>query len=543
MMAPVAAKAADTFVNLTPRPMEMTVAEGEWVLPSDLKVSVASLPADMADEVSRFVGALNTATGFTASAVDSVAAHITVAVDSVLPAEGYTLTVTPEGASVTAATPAGLYYAFQSIRKMLPPNVMAGVRDASVSRYGLPLVSIVDEPRFEYRGFMLDVSRHFFTADEVKRMIDVMSYYKLNRFHWHLTDDQGWRIEIPQYPRLTTVGATATDCRFTDMQAGTQYWINRPYGPYFYTQDELRDVVAYAKERHIEVIPEVDLPGHCCAVMASYPEFSCDPEAEHRVWCDGVISPDVLNVANPAAVKFATDVLDVLMDIFPYPSIHVGGDECPITAWQNNEACRELYDKMGFTSYRQLQSHFISQLDSHVKAAGRTLSLWDESISSKGADTDRVKDTDAFIYCWTVGNADAAAELGTSLGLRCIYTPWGPYYINRRQDPSDPPGAGGNGGVFDHVKRTYETVPFHTVDIDSLGEYCYGVQGTFWTEHVSDREYMEYLALPRLIAIAEAGWTPQHLKDFEDFRRRISADTKLLDYGNYKYSPYYLIHD
>ncbi|MDE7387986.1 MAG: beta-N-acetylhexosaminidase, partial [Muribaculaceae bacterium] len=369
-----------------------------------------------------------------------------------LPDEGYRLNVTADGASVEASSTSGLYFAFQSLKKMLPPNVMAGVADKAVTEYVLPVVSISDKPRFPYRGFMLDVSRHFFTIDEVKRMLDVMSYYKLNRFHWHLTDDQGWRIEMPQYPRLTTVGATAPNSRFTDMNSKSQYWINHPYGPYFYTQDELREVVAYAKERHIEVIPEVDMPGHFCAAMAAYPEFSCNPGGSHSVWDDGGISSDVLNVANPAAVQFAKDVLTTLMDIFPYPSIHIGGDECPTSAWENNAECKDLYKRIGAKSWRELQSNFIMELNDHVKASGRTLSMWDESISASGADTEKVKQTDAFIYCWTVGTADAAAKLGTSLGLRCIYTPWGPYYINRRQNQADPPGAGDG---TDDVRATY----------------------------------------------------------------------------------------
>lgn len=529
------------FVNLTPKPKTMTVGAGSYVIPADLKVSATGLPDDMAQEVGRFVADLNGATGFNAAAVASGTAAFTVSVDKSLPEEGYTLSVTTDGVSVAASTPIGLYYAFQSVKKMLPANVMAGVKDASVTEYALPVVEIADEPRFGYRGFMLDVSRHFFTTDEVKRMLDVMSYYKLNRFHWHLSDDQGWRMEIEKYPRLTTVGATAPNSRFTDMWTKTQYWINRPYGPYFYTKDELRDVVAYAKERHIEIIPEFDMPGHFCAAMAAYPEFSCNPDGNHEVWSDGGISSDVLNVANPGAVQFAKDVLTEVMEVFPYPVVHIGGDECPTGAWEGNAECQALYSKLGMTSYRQLQSHFIKQLDEHVKASGRTLSLWDESISASGADTDMVKSTDAFIYCWTVGTADAAAKQGTALGLRCIYTPWGPYYINRRQDANDPPGAGGNGGTFDHVKRTYDTVPFSTVASKDR-EYCYGVQGTFWCEHVSDREYMEYLALPRLIAIAEAGWTPQDGKNFADFQKRISADTKLLDYGGYLYAPYFLLN-
>lgn len=228
---------------------------------------------------------------------------------------------------------------------------------------------------------MLDVSRHFFTVDEVKRMLDVMSYYKMNAFHWHLTDDQGWRVEIKKYPKLTTVGSIAPNSLFTDLYEAKQYWINKPYGPYFYTQDEIRDVVAYAKERHITIVPEVDMPGHSSAAMASYPEYSCNPSGGHQVWSKGGISYDVINVANPAAVQFAKDVLSEIMDLFPGERIHIGGDECPVDAWKNNAECQALYKAKGFTNYRQIQSYFIQELSEFVKERGRKLAVWNETIT------------------------------------------------------------------------------------------------------------------------------------------------------------------
>ncbi len=531
----LAATGADAFVNLTPKPKAMTVSDGSYSLRNGLTVSSNGLKPDWAFEAARFTVDLNRATGLGAELTGAKQADITVAVDTLIAPEGYRLNVTPAGVAIAASTTDGLYYAFQTLKKILPPNVMAGVKKEGA--YSLPLVAIDDEPRYDYRGFMLDVSRHFFTVEEVKRMLDVMSYYKLNRFHWHLTDDQGWRIEMPEYPRLTTVGATAPNRRFTDMHAKTQYWLNKPYGPYFYTQEQLRDVVAYAKARHIEVVPEVDMPGHFCAAMTAYPEFSCTPQGEHRVWHDGGISSDVLNVENPAAVKFAKDILDTLMDIFPYKTIHIGGDECPTTAWEQNAECQAAYKANGFTSPRQHQTKFIKAMADHLKANGREIALWNEAVIENGADLDMVRDTDATIYCWTVGTADKGAEVATGLGLRSIYTPWGPYYINRVQDKQNDPPAAGQGG--DDVKATYNLVPFRTL-ADGDAPECYGVQGTFWCEHVSDREYMEWLALPRLIAIAEAGWTPQSGKDWPDFRKRMSADRDLLDLNGYPYSPHHM---
>ena len=523
---------ADDFINLTPRPRNMVEGTSTLTLPASFTVGYTNLPADMVTEVERFVTVFTTATGLQVTAQsDATDALIKVSLaTSNLGDEGYNLSISTSGVSIEATTAHGLYYAFQSIRKVLPAHVMAGVPNPSCTSYVLPCFTTSDAPRYAYRGFMLDVSRHFFSLDDVKRMIDVMSYYKMNKFHWHLSDDQGWRVEIKKYPKLTSVGSIAPNSRFTDMYTCSQYWINEPYGPYFYTQDEIRDVVAYAKERHIEIIPEIDMPGHFCAAMTSYPEFSCYPNGNHTIWDDGGISSDIMNVANPAAVQFAKDILSELIDMFPYEYIHIGGDECPDGAWRQNAECQQMYEDLNLTHYRQLQSHFIAEMAEFVKSKDRKLAVWNESITAEGADLDLIKQTGATVYCWT--GPEAAAQKAASLGLPNIYTPWGPYYINRKQGngPLDPPGAGDGS---DHVRKTYNTVPPSETDL--------GVQGTFWTEHVSDRDYMEWLALPRLIAVAEAGWTPQSRKDFADFQKRMTADTLLLQLGDYKYCNYYML--
>ena len=536
LAVPIALPAQTSFVNLTPKPKLMTVNAGTLALPADFVVSYDEADEAMLAEMNRFVATYNAATGAQvtvarnqADALFTIEAYPAGALQK---AGAYAVVVTADKVTLRANDALSLFYAFQTVKKMLPANVMAGVFDPAVKAYELPLVSINDEPRFEYRGFMLDVSRHFFTVEDVKRMIDLMAYYKMNRFHWHLSDDQGWRVEIKKYPKLTTVGSIAPNCMFTDMYSCTQYWINKPYGPYFYTQDELRDVVAYARERHIEIVPEIDMPGHFVAAMASYPEYSCYPNGSHTVWSTGGISSDILNVANPEAVQFAKDILEELMDIFPYETIHIGGDECPTTAWENNADCQARYEELGLTNYRQLQSHFIKEMADFVQSKGRKLAVWNEAITAGNADTETVKSTDALVYCWT--RPEAAAKKAAELGLKNIYTPWGPYYINRKQgnSPQDPPGAGYG---TDDVRATYnQAIPSET---------DYGVQGTFWTEHVSDRDYMEWLALPRLIAIAEAGWTPQTQRSFTDFQQRMTADTVLLNYGNYKYCKYHMLVD
>ncbi len=525
---------AQTFVNLTPKPKTMTTATGTLTLPANFVISHSGLDAVMKAEVTRFAEQLNLSTGLNATVKENdetALIKIGLPITNVLTKEGaYNLTVNADGVKISTKNTLGLYYALQTVKKILPANVMAGVKDEKITTYTLPYVTISDEPRFEYRGFMLDVSRHFFTVEEVKRILDVMAYYKMNRFHWHLSDDQGWRVEIKKYPKLTTVGSIAPNRRFTDMKTCTQYWINRPYGPYFYTQEQIREVVAYAKEKHIEIIPEIDMPGHFVAAMAAYPEYSCYPEGSHVIWSDGGISSDVLNVANPEAVQFAKDILSELIELFPYQTIHIGGDECPTSAWEGNALCQQVYREEKMTNYRQLQSRFIKQIGDFVKSKGRELAVWNEAISANGANLNQVTSTKPLVYCWT--GPEAAAQKAKELGLKNIYTPWGPYYINRRQgnSPLDPPGAGDGS---DDVRKTYnQAIPAAT---------DYGVQGTFWCEHVSDREYLEWLALPRLIAIAEAGWTPQAQRNFADFQKRMTADTVLLNYGNYRYCKYHML--
>lgn len=529
------------FVNLTPKAKLMTTTAGELPLPEGFVVNTANLADSLAAEATKFVEAINAATPLNATtASNDATALIQMALPTAaLDAEGYKLFVKEDGVKIEATTSAGFYYAFQTLKKILPANVMAGVKDETVTTYALPLVNINDEPRFGYRGFMLDVARHFFTVEEVKRMIDIMAVYKMNRFHWHLTDDQGWRVEIKRYPKLTTIGATRANSWTVDMYHG-DYWTNETYGPYFYTQEEIKDVVAYAKERHIEIIPEIDMPGHFVAAMTAYPEYSCWPEGSHALWVTGGISNDVLNVANPEAVQFAKNILEELCTLFPYNQIHIGGDECPTSAWEGNALCQQRYRELGLTNYRQLQSHFIKEIGEFLASKGKKMAMWNESITAGGADLDLMRETGATVYCWTP--CQASAKKAAEMGLPNVVTEYSNgYYINRKQWSTGEPTGAGYG--TDNLETVYNYVPVPNNISASLLKYYTGVQGTFWTEHVANREYMEYLALPRLLAVAEAGWTQQKDKNFADFKKRFNADTKMLDYNGYEYGKHYVDKD
>lgn len=526
---------AQQIVNLTPMPMQMHVDKGMYRLPAQFTIGGAQLPDSIKAEAQKFVTDFNkSATGATAffnKKAEGAALELVhnQTLYKTLGQEGYKLSVSTNGIRLESATTSGFFYGLTSLKKMLPACIAAGVKDEKVVTYELPLVQITDKPRFPYRGFMLDVARHFFSVQEVKKMLDVMAIYKLNKFHFHLTEDQGWRWEVKKYPKLTKVGAVASNTYVTSMEHGA-YWTNQQYGPYFYTREDLKEIVAYAAAKHIEVIPEIDMPGHFSAAMAAYPEFSCNPDGVHRVETWGGVFTDVLNVANPKAVRFVKDILDELMSIFPSKNVHIGGDECPTTAWEHNAECQAMYKKLNLTSYRQLQTHFIAEITDYLKSKGRKISVWNETVTEKGADLQLMKKTGATVYCWVP--ARKGAEIANSLGLPSIYTVYGPYYINRapRKDGwmKTLPGNGS-----DHLKATYDEQP---TDFS----HSIGVQGTFWTEHVATPDVMEFLALPRLIAVGEAGWSPQSKKNFNSFVQRMRADTTMLNYGGYSYDRAYL---
>lgn len=534
---------AQSFVNLTPAPAQITVGKDVVTLPTSFSVGVdAAFGDSIMTEAQRFAAALEKSmAGHSVSIAHTTKkAFIQIVSAPKMGPEAYLLDVAKGRILVKAATADGVFYALQSIKKMLPANVMAGVCDAAVTSYTLPVVKITDEPRFSYRGFMLDVSRHFHPVEEIKRILDLMAAYKMNVFHWHLTDDQGWRAEIKKYPRLTTIGSKSQNCRLTDMDKGT-YWTNEPYGPYFYTQEEMRDVVAYAAERHIDVLPEVDMPGHFVAALASYPEYSCTPRGQHNVLThQGGVWDDVLNVGNPKAVQFAKDILSELCDIFPYPYIHIGGDECPTSAWEKNEECKALYAQLGIDSYRKLQSHFIKDISDFVQTRGKQLFVWNESVTAEGADLDLIRESGSTVMSWHP--CQKGARMAAELGLNTIVTEYhskeGGYYINRRQSKEDPYDGAGYGD--DTVRGCYEYQPVPADVPAELQQYYKGIQATFWTEWVSNSEYLEYLALPRLICVAEAAWSPQSKKNWADFKLRLQHDQAFLDYGHYNYAKHWL---
>ena len=535
-------------ISIIPKPAEMQIEEGEFSFNGKVVLCYPKIKDGGIDAVvDNFVREIKKTTGvklvkdrlkdglFLGWDVEESAkkgdAHIVLYVDEYMLKEAYRLSVTPKRINIAASTPAGFFYAFQTLKQLMPRNVMAGVPDDSVEEWRVPCVFIVDEPRFSWRGFMLDEGRHFYGKEEIKKIIDVMAAYKMNRFHWHLTEDQGWRIEIKKYPKLTEVGAWRDSkvCAWGDVKPD-----GIRYGGY-YTHEDIKEVVEYAKERFVEIIPEVDIPGHSQAAVASYPEFlACDPENKHDVWLWQGVSSDVINVANPHAVQFAKDVIDELTELFPFGYIHLGGDECPTHKWERNAGCQALLAEIGSTNYRDLQIHFYKQLLDHVaqKPADqqRKLVFWNEVLHGNTASLG----TDITIMAWI--GADRAAKEAATRGMTTILSPQIPYYINRRQSKLETePKSQGYGD--ETVERVYNYKPMNDVAEELQSKYL-GVQANFWTEWVVEPSVVQYLMLPRLAAVAEAGWTPAEQRNYDDFIIRLQGEAKYyqlkgVDYGKH----------
>ena len=516
-------------LSLIPLPQSVVRGEGEFVFGQKLSAQVTP-QAEAVFEL--FAKEFAYATNIKVKQIQkSSKAQLELNLMPSLPAEGYQLKVTKEKISISASQGAGFFYALQTLKQLLPRNVMAGVKNPSIESWSIPCVEIEDAPRFGWRGFMLDEGRHIFGKEAVKRVIDVMAAYKMNRFHWHLTEDQGWRIEIKKYPKLTEIGAwrESRGLGHGNVKPDTEH-----YGG-FYTQKDIKEIVEYARVRFIEIVPEIDIPGHSQAAIAAYPEIlACDPEKSHEVWLWQGVSADVINVANPKAVQFAKDVIDELITMFPFGYIHLGGDECPVAKWKENEQCKARLAAIGSQNYRDLQIDFYAQLHQHIaqKPAQeqRKLIFWNEILHGNTS----MLPNDITVMAW-VGANQAAVE-AAKRGLTTILSPQIPYYINRKQSPL-PTEPMSQGRGTESVEAVYNYVPMAGVDASLQSKYM-GVQANFWSEWVADESTLQYLMLPRLAAVAEAGWTNQHRRDYKDFIFRLQTESdyyrhKDLNYGKH----------
>ena len=431
-----------------------------------------------------------------------------------LPPEGYKLTVTAQNITI-AAKGAGLFYGIQTLLQLITTDGP----DMHV-----PCVEIEDYPRFGYRGVMLDVSRHFFSVDFVKKFIDLMAAYKLNNFHWHLTDDQGWRIEIKKYPKLTLIGSKRAETLIGNYHDRTpQQFDNTPYGGY-YTQDQIREVVKYAADRYINIVPEIEMPGHSDAALAAYPEFGCNPPDTYHVSGTWSEHNDVY-APTDATFSFLEDILTEVMDLFPSKLIHIGGDEVTKDDWQRSAPTQKLMKKLKIKDEHALQSYFIRRIEQFVNSKGRSIIGWDEILEGGIA-------PNATIMSWTgEGGGIAAAKQSHNV----IMTPSNAgLYIDHAQGKldSEPLGIGG----FSPLKQTYAYNPTPAVLTPDQQKYIIGVQANLWTEYIGTENKVEYMLLPRMLALSEVGWSALANKNYIDFKdTRLPKHLARLDKNGFDY--------
>jgi hexosaminidase len=514
---------------LIPAPVSLTELKGEFVFTAKSRIILSTINDETrlaADCLARLV---SNSTGFKAEVAEGKkpeTGSVFMMLDTAIKNdEGYLLTITPKRIVIKAKSAPGFFYAVQTIRQLMPPEVEKQ-QVAKGFRLAVPACEIKDAPRFSYRGMHLDVCRHFFPPEDIKRYIDMIAMHKMNTFHWHLTEDQGWRIEIKKYPRLTQIGAFRKETLVGRGDKEPYAFDGKPYGG-FYTQDEIRDIVAYAKSKFVTIIPEIEMPGHALAALASYPELSCTggPFDVYTQW--GVVD-DVYCAGKEETFNFLQDVLTEVIDLFPGTYIHIGGDECPKTRWEKCPLCQKRIKEEGLKDEHELQSYFIQRIEKFLISKGRKIIGWDEILEGGLA-------PEATVMSWrgTAGGIEAAKQKHNVIMAPNKYV-----YLDYYQcEPEGQPLAIGG---YLPLERVYSYNPMPSELSTEEQKYILGLQGNVWTEYIGTHDYLEYMAYPRTFAIAETGWTPDRLKDFDDFLARLEVMKKRYDMMgiNYFKGPY-----
>ena len=430
--------------------------------------------------------------------------------------EAYELKVAPRGVTVTAGSPAGAFYACQTLLQLCPADLTAAAGAGAVQ---IPCVEIEDAPAFDLRGMMLDVARHFFTVGEVKELLDLLAMHKINTFHWHLTDDQGWRIEIKKYPELTRTGSYRP---YTTVKR-TLTPDNTPHAGY-YTRDEVREIVTYAARRFITIIPEIEVPGHAMAALASYPWLGCKGEG-YAVWCRWGISKDVYCAGKETTFEFLEEVLDEVMDLFPSEYIHIGGDECPKDRWKECPQCQARMKAEGLADEKELQSYTMRRVERFVRSRGRKIIGWDEIYEGGLSNTATVMSR--------YGNQRTGEVIAR--GNTVIMCPAQHCYFDYYQDDDYDREPVAHRSLLP-IEQAYQLNPREDFTESQLKQIL-GVECNLWTEYVPDFSHAQYMLLPRLDAFSDAAWSLAP-RDYENFRCRVAVMFKRYDTMGYRYATH-----
>lgn len=528
-------KEVATTVNVIPYPQSVEVEKGAFKGAGANFNCDPAIDAKSQEIIKEFAGRLSLVSGRISSYATPVglekdcskAKGFIFLKDSGLAEEEYSIAICKSGCTVRASSYNGFLYALQTLKQLTSVSIFGDKPDPA-EKFLFPCVKIQDKPRFGYRGMHLDCSRHFFSVEEVKKYLDVMALYKLNRFHWHLTDDQGWRAEIKKYPKLTEVGA------FRNGTVIKKDWGSNDgirYGGY-YTQDQMREVVAYAAKLGIVVIPEVDLPGHMMGVLAGYPELGCTG-GPYEVWTRWGVSPEVLCPGKEGMFTLLEDVFTELMDIFPSEYIHIGGDECPKTEWEKCPDCQARIKALGIkadehhTAEQYLQSYVTERVQKFLNDHGRKIIGWDEVLEGELA-------KGATVMSW---RGTAGGIKASSMGFDVIMTPNTYCYFDYYQSPDqdkEPFGIGGNLPL----EKVYGYEPFDGLDAGQQ-KHILGVQANLWTEYIATPEHLEYMLLPRMTALSEVQWCRPEDKNPDRFKAALQAESfKIFDILGYNYRKF-----
>ena len=521
-----------TSIQTVPYPNHVEMKAGEF------SVAGAGFHYDSAmDEASinivkAFAGKLSEACGAESTVTEGTSkTGFSFVVNPELPAEAYELQIRKNGVCIKASGLNGFNYAVQTLKQMLPSEVF-GTAVAADKEWTLPCCEIKDEPRFSYRGMHLDVSRHFFDMDMVKKFLDVMEMHKLNTLHWHLTDDQGWRIEIKKYPRLTEVGSIRKETLIGHSFTSKKY-DGTPYGEgMWYSQDQIREIISYAASKGINVIPEIDLPGHMLAALAAYPHLGCTGK-QYDVWGRWGIADEVLCAGKEETMLFLEDVLAEIAELFPSEYIHIGGDECPKTYWETCPHCQAKIKELGlkdteeFQAEHYLQSYVMTRMTEFLSSKGKKVIGWDEILEGEVADN-------AIVMSWrgTAGGIKAA-----QMGHDAIMTPNSFFYLDYYQSEdieNEPFGIGG----YLPVEKCYSYEPFADEMTEEESKHILGVQANLWTEYIASNEHLEYMLLPRMAALSEVQWCDMDNKDWNRFLESADNFCAMYDMAGYNYATH-----
>jgi hexosaminidase len=517
-------------IALLPQPLHVVRGSGAFVLNKDVTIRIDKDSPDAANVAGQLAMWIRRGTGLRLAVVPSDAAGVPQnaillmikTADAALGAEGYSLEVSPAGVVICAAAGPGLFYGTQTLLQLLPPQVFCSTKPQAPPVWAVPAVRIEDRPRFPWRGLVLDSARHFFTVEEIENFIDLMVQHKLNVLHWHLTDDVGWRLEIKRYPKLTQIGAWRKGILFgLNPKDSTAWGADGRYGG-FYSQDEVRRLVAYAKDRYVRIMPEIEMPGHIGAALAAYPEYGCtgrrfDPD-------EGARKMGICCAGNDATYEFIEGILSEVLDLFPSKFIHVGGDEVGKEQWKACPKCQARIRREGLKDECQLESYFIRRIEKFLNARKRTLIGWDEILEGGLA-------PNAAVMSWRGAEGGIAAA---NAGHDVLMTPFYHCYFDLYQAASGEPKAIGG---FVPLERVYAFEPVPPGLAAGAAKHILGSSGNLWSEYFPNYAHVQYMAYPRACAMAEVTWSDPKHKNWDDFRRRLDVHLRRLKAEGVNYRP------